>query len=465
MAFPILGANSATGGYEVSNSLRFNNDDSTFLYLSQTAGNRRVLTFSTWLKRSTLGDQNIFNGSDNSSEFTALYFTSADELFLYDYRGAEGMSVKTNRKFRDVSAWYHIVVAFDTTQSTASNRVKIYINGVQETSFSSSNYPTQNLDLMLNVNSSFTTRIGRYPTSATLYFDGYMCETAVIEDAQLEPTSFGEFDDNNVWIPKDLSGLTFGSEGFYLKYGNTGDAGEDSSGNGNNFTGTGMGAEDHMEDTCTNNFATCNFLSGKGTADLQDGNLVLDADASGDITAPSTIGFSSGKWYMEMKSTITTGHGNRKTVGVYETDNNINNPRAFSSSSPYNGVVVDLRTGSAYESAVDGDATDISTFANNDICGLAYDADNGLLYVYKNGTAENSGNAINAGNALDTSKTYAFYINQDGGGSNAGELFCNFGNPSFSISSGNTDGKYGNFEYAPPSGYYALCTKRLAEFG
>ena len=87
------------------------------------------------------------------------------------------------------------------------------------------------------------------------------------------------------------------------------------------------------------------------------------------------------------------------------------------------------------------------------------------MYVYKNGSAQNSGNAINAGNALDTSKTYAFYLGQDGGGTNHGELFCNFGNPSFSISSGNNDGKYGNFEYAPPSGYYALCTKRLAEFG
>ena len=168
---------------------------------------------------------------------------------------------------------------------------------------------------------------------------------------------------------------------------------------------------------------------------------------------------------MEMKSTITAGHGNRKTVGVYETDSDINHPRQFTSSSPYNGIVVDLRNGSAYNSAVDGNATDTSSFANNDICGLAYDADNGLLYVYKNGTAENSGNSLNAGNPLDTSKTYAFYIAQDGGGTNNGELFCNFGNPSFTISSGNTDGKYGNFEYAPPSGYYALCTKRLAEFG
>jgi hypothetical protein len=144
MVFPIVGGDGKPTGYDVENSLRFNNDDSALLSLVQTAGNRRTLTFSTWLKRSTLGDQNIYNGSDSSSEFTAIYFTSADELFLYDYRGAEGMAIKTTRKFRDVSAWYHIVVAYDTTQSTASNRVKIYVNGVQETDFSTANYPAQN---------------------------------------------------------------------------------------------------------------------------------------------------------------------------------------------------------------------------------------------------------------------------------------------------------------------------------
>ena len=467
MVFPILGANSATGGYEVSNSLRFNDDDSAYLSRTPSAGDRETFTISMWVKRANLGDTTII-GSGLSADFMNINFAANGELQLYNSNGGD---IQTTRKFRDVAAWYHIVIAVDTKQSTASDRVKFYVNGVQETVFNSATYPNQNLDMMFNVNSSFPIIIGKYPTSSSTFFDGYMAEVVVIDGTQLNQNSFGEFNDDNVWIPKDVSGLTFGTNGFYLQFKQTGTSanssgiGADTSGNDNHLTPNNFAALDITEDTCTNNFATCNFLTGKNTQDLRDGNLVLDADSSGDIVAPSTIGFSSGKWYMEMKSTITAGHGNRKTVGVYETDSDINHPRGFSSSIPYNGVVVDLRNGSAYESADDGDATDISSFANNDICGLAYDADNGLLYVYKNGTAENSGNAINAGNALDTSKTYAFYIGQDGGGTNNGELFCNFGNPSFAISSGNNDGEYGNFEYAPPSGYYALCTKRLAEFG
>ena len=467
MVFPILGANSATGGYEVSNSLRFNDDDSAYLSRTPSTGDRETFTISMWVKRANLGDTTLI-GSGLSADFMNINFAANGELQLYNSNGGD---IQTTRKFRDVAAWYHIVIAVDTNQSTASDRVKFYVNGVQETVFNSASYPSQGLDMMFNVNSSFPIIIGKYPTSSSTFFDGYMAEVVVIDGTQLNQNSFGEFNDDNVWIPKDVSGLTFGTNGFYLQFKQTGTSanssgmGADTSGNDNHLTPNNLTALDITEDTCTNNFATCNFLTGKNTQDLRDGNLVLDADSSGDIVAPSTIGFSSGKWYMEMKSTITAGHGNRKTVGVYDTDSDINHPRGFSSSIPYNGVVVDLRNGSAYESADDGDATDISSFANNDICGLAYDADNGLLYVYKNGTAENSGNAINAGNALDTSKTYAFYIAQDGGGTNNGELFCNFGNPSFAISSGNNDGKYGNFEYAPPSGYYALCTKRLAEFG
>ena len=467
MVFPILGANSATGGYEVSNSLRFNDDDSAYLSRTPSSGDRHTFTISMWVKRANLGDTTLIS-SGLGSDLMNINFASGGELQLYNSNGGD---IQTTRKFRDVAAWYHIVIAVDTEQSTASDRVKFYVNGVQETAFNAASYPSQNLDMMFNVNSSFPISIGKYPTSNSTFFDGYMAEVVVIDGTQLNQNSFGEFNDDNVWIPKDVSGLTFGTNGFYLQFKQTGTSanssgmGADTSGNDNHLTPNNLAALDITEDTCTNNFATCNFLTGKNTQDLRDGNLVLDADSSGDIVAPSTIGFSSGKWYMEMKSTITAGHGNRKTVGVYDTDSDINHPRGFSSSIPYNGVVVDLRNGSAYESADDGDATDISSFSNNDICGLAYDADNGLLYVYKNGSAQNSGNAINAGNALDTSKTYAFYLGQDGGGTNHGELFCNFGNPSFSISSGNNDGKYGNFEYAPPSGYYALCTKRLAEFG
>jgi len=470
MVFPVVGGNESKG-YEISNSLRFNRGDSPYLNRTpSSAGNRQTWTTSFWIKRTTLGtSQHIFSTYTGTASINTQCDFRTDNTFqFYDSPGSGSYNwyYLTNRVFRDVSAWYHFVLAVDTTQSSASDRVKIYVNGVQETSFSSSTNPSENNNTA-DWNNNSEHRIGRHSSN---YLDGYLTEFHNVDGSQLLPTSFGKFDNNGVWVPKKYTG-TYGTNGFFLQFKQTGTSqnssgiGADTSGNDHHWAVNNLAATDVTEDTCTNNFAVCNFLSGKNTSDLTSGNLVLDADSTGDIIAPSTIGFSSGKWYMEMKSTITAGHGNRKTVGVYETDSDIVHPRQFTSSSPYNGVVVDLRNGSAYESADGDDATDISSFANNDICGLAYDADNGLLYVYKNGTAENSGNAINAGNALDTSKTYAFYIGQDGGGTNNGELFCNFGNPSFAISSGNNDGKYGNFEYAPPSGYYALCTKRLAEFG
>ena len=470
MVFPVVGGNESKG-YEISNSLRFNRGDSPYLNRTpSSAGNRQTWTTSFWIKRTTLGtSQHIFSTYTGTASINTQCDFRTDNTFqFYDSPGTGSYNwyYLTNRVFRDTSAWYHFVLAVDTTQSSASDRVKIYVNGVQETSFSSSTNPSENNNTA-DWNNNSEHRIGRHSSN---YLDGYLTEFHNVDGSQLLPTSFGKFDTNGVWIPKKYTG-TYGTNGFFLEFKQTGTSqnysgiGADTSGNDHHWAVNNLAATDITEDTCTNNFAVCNTLSGKNTSDLRSGNLVLDADSTGDIIAPSTIGFSSGKWYMEMKSTITAGHGNRKTVGVYETDSDINHPRQFTSSSPYNGIVVDLRNGSAYNSAVDGNATDTSSFANNDICGLAYDADNGLLYVYKNGTAENSGNSLNAGNPLDTSKTYAFYIAQDGGGTNNGELFCNFGNPSFAISSGNTDGKYGNFEYAVPSGFYAICTKRLAEFG
>ena len=478
----ILGANSVSGGYEVENSLRFNNDDSALLSLVQTAGNRRTLTFSTWLKRSTLGDQNIFNGSDSSAEFTALYFTSADELFLYDYRGAEGMSVKTNRKFRDVSAWYHIVVAFDTTQSTASNRVKIYVNGVQETSFSSSNYPAQNLDLMLNVNSAFTTRIGRYPTQNNLYFDGYMCETAVVEDSQLQPTSFGEFDDNNVWIPKDFKDdVTFGSEGFYLEYKQTGTSqnssgiGADTSGNDNHFAVSNLAATDITEDTCTNNFATLNPLF---RSNFDNDGTYAEGNCERNFTSANSdrgygfasFGVTSGKWYWEIKiptvARANTGIGDGNAIAgfsgvMYDEDPS----KGFMVN--YNGQIEENATATSYASSL----------SDNDIVMWALDMDNHRAYYGINGTWQDSGDPTSGSTGtgdVTTQISDQSHLNTgepmfpfcfDASTSGQSQFQWNFGNPIHSISSGNTDGKYGNFEYAPPSGYYALCTKRLAEFG
>ena len=475
MVFPIAGGNESKG-YEISNSLRFNNDDSPKLtFTPSSAGNRRTFTLSVWFKLQVGTTERVLlaadDGTGGNNNFDYIAIHQASKILVYGYEGSENQQLLSTQVLRDPSAWYHLVVAFDTTQGTAANRIKVYLNGSQITAFDTANYPSENFQTRFNNNNA--QRISSYPDQDASYFDGYMAEYHLIDGSAKAPTDFGEFDNNGVWIPKAYDG-TYGTNGFYLEFKETGTSqnssgiGADTSGNDHHWAVTNLAATDVTTDTPTNNFAVGNVLSGFGAtaSDMTEGNLILDADSSGDILAPSTIGFSSGKWYMEIKSTITAGHGNRKTVGIYSPEVFINNPRAFDGSYSYTGVAVDLRVGDVWRNASDT-GVNISTFANNDICSLAYDADNGSLYIYKNGTIENSGNPVNS-SAIDTSKTYLFYLNQDGGSSNNGELLLNFGNPptGFAISSGNADANgYGNFEYAVPSGYYSLCTKNLAEFG
>ena len=468
MVFPILGGNSAgEEQYLIDNSLRINEADSA--YLSRTfssAGNRKTFTWSGWIKKGNNDDsgyQSIFTA-------VALASTSADGLFLYqnkihiswDYDDS-GQSIRSTALFRDTSAWYHIVYAVDTTLSTASERLRVYVNGVEVALDATVG---QNEEGGINRNDSHN--IGRWfdGGSTNHLFNGYMAECHFIDGSQKSPTDFGEFDENSgIWKPIEYSG-SYGTNGFYLDFENSGSLGTDQSGNGNNFTPTNLASTDQTTDTPTNNFATANYLTARyGASDIKEGNLILDA--GGDIIANSTQGFSSGKWYVEMKSTITAGHGNRKWVGIISGDSDYRNPRNVSPSSPYIGVGVNLRTGDVYKDASEL-SLNINTFADGDIASLFYDADNGYLYVAKNGTLENSGNPVNNGSPLDTSLIYNFHFNQDGGGSNNGELFLNFGNAptGYTISSGNADANgYGNFEYNPvisSTNYLALCTQNLA---
>jgi hypothetical protein len=255
----ILGANSITGGYEVDNSLRFNDGSSD--YLSKTLGaptNNKKWTWSSWLKRSTISnDQHTFFSA--GTDYNMLQFATADTIQI-EFDDSDNYRVRTNRLFRDVSAWYHIVVAVDTTQSTASNRMKFYVNGVQETSFSTANYPPQNYDTPIN--SATEHNIGRRITDTSKFYDGYMSEVVFVDGQQLTPTDFGEFDeDSGIWKPIDVSGLTFGNNGFYLPFENSAALGQDDSGNGNNFTVNNLTSIDQTTDTPTNNYATLNPLN------------------------------------------------------------------------------------------------------------------------------------------------------------------------------------------------------------
>ena len=468
----ILGTNSIKDtGYDVANSLRF--DDGSSDYLNRTpsgAGNLRTWTFSIWFKRSNISlAQKIFSVAGGGSNNFEFYFNTNDTLAFYHYSSNGGVTdsfLGTNQVFRDTSAWFHLVIAVDTTQGTASNRVKMYVNGEQVTSLSTAIYFNQNYDTYIN--STAEHRIGGN-LNGSQYFDGYMAETVLIDGQQLDPTSFGEFDsDTGIWKPIDVSGLTFGTNGFYLPFENSGALGQDDSGNGNNFTVNNLTSIDQSTDTCTNNFATWNPLFNYyAQATFSEGNLqVITSNSATNVTPlVSTMGVSTGKWYCEVKYSASTG-GDFPRVGVcskvadrgtnQSLENDVND-HAYQGS---DGNYLNNATSVSYG----------ATYTTGDIIGVALDLDNGYVYFHKNGTYQNSGDPTSGatgtgGKSVNLGNTY-FFATSDIAYALSHTMQGNFGSPPFTISSGNSDGNgYGNFEYSVPSGYYALNTKNLAEYG
>ena len=471
----ILGTNSIKDtGYDVANSLRFNRG--SLDHLSRTpssTGNRKLFTLSCWFKKTSLDtDIGVFNVYENDNNYFRIRFRDDDRLQIDNNdSGSSTMSLILTQQLRDVSAWYHLVVAYDSAQGTASNRVKIYLNGNQVTAFNTENYPSQNTNSFVNL--QFPTQLGRTRPSDH-YFSGYMAEVCFIDGQALDPTSFGEFDeDSGIWKPKAVSGLTFGTNGFYLDFENSGSLGADVSGNGNNFTVNNLTSIDQSTDTCTNNFATMNgLLLSVASLNFTDGNLTNNGNSSSTWrTMYSTIGASSGKWYFEVRINKTkTSDPNNFIIGIQDAEQMFqasNTAEISSTSRGYgyrgnggNKVNNTTGTGSSY-----GD----SYGSIGDIIGCAVDLDNHKIYFRKNGTYQNSGDptsgATGTGSAFDltTGITYMFgissYYDDD-------RHSFNFGSPPYSESGGNSDGNgYGNFAGSVPSGYYALNTKNLAEYG
>ena len=467
MVFPIAGGNESKG-YEISNSLRFNDGDSAKLGLAfGSGGNTKTWTVSCWFKRGIISSrQSFLNVGSSGSEYMSLYIDSDDKLYWVTESGGNTYRIGSSALFRDPSAWYHIVFRQDTTDGTANNRFRYYINGAEVDTGAFNAQPTQNFDGKIGGND--THYIGSNRDGDGEFMDGYLTEYHYLDGISYDPTYFGEFDDNGVWIPKKYTG-SYGTKGFFLEFKQTGTSanssgiGADTSGNDNHWTPTNLAATDITEDTCTNNFATMNPLAAfendgttyfNGNYTMAEGNLQMVS--SGNVGnwghSFSTIGVSSGKWYWEnrvnsISNSTHSGVSELFTSGYFQnqsTSKNINLINGNSNSGNYNIG---------------------SSFSSGDILIVALDMDNGEVYFGKNGTWGNSGNPATNTNpcftGLDTTTEYfaGFDI------AYTGSFSWNFGNPDFSISSGNNDGKYGNFEYAPPSGYYALCTKRLAEFG
>jgi hypothetical protein len=465
MVFPVVGGNESKG-YEISNSLIFNPGDSPKLTRTNASdGDRQKFTISFWTKRTTTGSTHIFFDAGTSTSADTGSFScsinSSDKLFV---GGGATSFRQTNRLFRDTSAWYHIVIAVDSTDGTADNRIKIYVNGVQETSFTTNNAMSQNLNTPVNENGKVHQICDRQKSSS-LPFDGYMTEFHFIDGAQKAQTDFGEFNDNGVWVPIKYTG-TYGTNGFFMEFKQTGTSanssgiGADTSGNDNHFTPTNLAATDITEDTCTNNFATLNANDNTGT--LSEGNLKDAISTSNARSVTSTIGVSSGKWYCEVVPTAMSGggSGNNLLLGVVDDTFSAKNS---SSTYPFNHTTSVGYFAENGQKKINGSFTSYgATFAVNDIIGVAFNLDDDEITFYKNGTTQ--------GTISHTfpSSQYRFYLSH---GSSAGSTtaIINFGQEgSFAgtkTAQGNSDGKYGNFYYAPPSGYYALCTKRLAEFG
>jgi len=454
MAFLVLGANSVSG-YTVKNSLRFNSGSSDYLNRTPaSAGNRTTWTYSAWIKRSNLSSgQTILSAqSTTTANLFYFYFSSSDKLTFYHYSSSGGVTdsyIDTTQLFRDTSAWYHIVLAVDTTQATASNRTRIYVNGSEVTSFSTSAYFSQNYSTYIN--STNQHRLGVNPDNGQ-YFNGYQSEVYLIDGSQLTPSSFGETDtDTGIWKPKAYTG-TYGTNGFYLKFANSASLGTDSSGNGNTFTVNNLTSVDQTTDTPTNNFCTGNPLDNNACV-FTEGNLKVAGDGSnGWNVSRSTFGLSAGKWYWEVKPTSITS----QVLGISVSTQN----------APLNALVGQNNNfGVTYypdglkflESSGSGVSYGAS-YTTSDIIGVALDMDNGTVTFYKNGTTQ--------GVASTSLKTYgdtwfptfcAFYPND--------AQIYNFGNPPYSANSYTDSAGFGNFSYQPPANYFSLCTKNLATYG
>ena len=446
----------------IANSCRFDDGSTDNLSKTFSASNRRTFTFSTWIKRgSTSTNQSLFSARSDSSNYGTIRLESG-KFHIFDIATSFSYQIKTNRLLRDNSAWYHLVVAFDSTQSTSSDRIKLYVNGEQETSLAESSYPSENYQSFFNNNLVHYVGLGGNAGDA---YDGYMAETIFVDGQQLTPTSFGAFNPvTNIWEPIGYAG-TYGTTGFKLNYSDSSALGDDTSGNTNDFTVNNLTSIDQSIDTCSNNFATWNPLQAVGIgATFSNGSLFAEQGAGNTYASriPSSIAVSSGKWYAEFKYVQISNTNTGPTVGISYADTDVlSNPTASGNSD------ISLRMDRSLFNNGSETSTYSASISNNDIIGVALDMDNKKVYFSVNGTFANSSNPADGTNSIAigdavTSETFMHF--------NCRPLDeyiqANFGAPPFSISSGNADANgFGNFEYAVPSGYFALCTKNLAEFG
>ena len=434
-------------------------------YLYKTLGtptNDKKYTFSTWVKRAMESTEEVLiSGGTSGSNGDFLVFRSTDQLEWQMYHGTNTGILKTDRLFRDPAAWYHIVITYDSANAVAGDRMKMYVNGVEETSFATDTNPPQ--DTASYINSAVQNNIGydTYGLATSAYFGGVMAHTQLCDGQAYAASDFGETDaTSGIWVPNTSPSVTYGNNGFFLKYA-SGASGTDSSGNSNDFTVSGTLTQ--TQDTPNNNFSTINPISYHVTTSLgslANGNTTFTSVSSGHWGCfVPTLGADTGKWYIEGK----VAAGADISLGVVSmADAGIN-----ASTSWYIGQHT---TDTGYQNSGDyyvgGSSTGgWSTFTSGDIMGMALDLDNRKIYFHKNGVYEGSGDPVAGTNGLtvtaDDIMGFAF------GGYNGGSWNINYGNGYFgttAVSTGNQDDAgEGDFEYDVPAGYYTLCTTNLGD--
>tara|TARA_Y100000015_G_scaffold41987_1_gene48814 strand:- start:6583 stop:8040 length:1458 start_codon:yes stop_codon:yes gene_type:complete len=471
------GAQSSSSVHRINQSIRFNEADTP--YMARTFGtptNAKKWTLSAWVKQhgktdgasngsrlleagGSSGNEDLISIGSGYSGYSKLYFWSRTSS-SYIWR------LESEAEYRDPSAWTHVVCVFDSDNTVSSERIKAYINGTRLTTFS--NYTAPSSGAASRINTAVAHRIG-----ASVYAgnnaEGYLAETALIDGQALDPSYFGEFkEDVGIWIPKDISGLTFGNNGYYIDGRDASDLGDDESGNGNDFSTSGLGAHDQVLDSPTNNFCTANPLDNyyfAGT--FKDGNLdVTTNGTTGNYTFHTSTQKipTSGKWYVEVRAyEVGAGCG----IGI--------------SQEPTTGIDVYLgelsTTWSYYNNGnvYNNDSQPIANYGDaytaGNVIGIAVDMDNNKLYFSREGTFQNSGDPTSGATgtgaiSITGGVDYFLAASDDTGGATTSRFMWNFGQDGTfcngRTAQGNTDANgFGNFYYSVPSGYKALCTRNL----
>jgi hypothetical protein len=462
------GTSAGGGEYQISRSLRFNSADSAYLsrtFSAPTAGTK--WTWSSWVKRSALyatkNEQTLF-GTQGAGAQGAITFSDSSDFIQFKYSGAFRRSGPVS--FRDVSAWYHIVVSIDTTDATESNRAKLYVNGIQQT-WTTSTSITQNDTTQINQN--VVHNIGSNSgASSSEYSNIYLAETYFIDGSALTPSSFGETNETTgVWSPIAYAG-SYGTNGFYLNFSDntsTTTLGEDQAGS-NDWTLNNLATSDSMLDTPSNNFAVMNPLSTTQPFTFLEGNLrVYGSTSIDDAMVQATIGMRTGKWYWETLYTDSSNTGARAGISA----DNTYDAALYYVGETTKSYGINFVDGNKFNNA--SNSSYGSAFTQNSILMTAYDADNGKLWWGIDGIWYASGDPATGTNAAFTSipeNDYFPTISDSSLSNDADSFWLNFGQDS--TFAGNkpigiaTDSSgVANFQYTPPSGFKALVTTNLPE--